>query len=47
LIAAACFENEPGPSGPLALSTADLAVFDAEIARLKAAALRIKHGGSI
>jgi hypothetical protein len=39
------FENSPGPPGPLALSAADLAAFDAQIARLKAAVLRIKHGG--
>ena len=46
-IAAACFENEPGAVRPLALSAADLAVVDAEIAALRLAALRIKHGGSI
>ena len=29
-VAAACFENEPGPHRALALSAADLAAFDAE-----------------
>ena len=33
-VAAACFENEPGPPGLLALSAADLAAFDAETAAL-------------
>jgi len=45
LIPAACFENEPGAVRPLALSAADLAVVDAEIAALRLAVPRIKHGG--
>ena len=35
---AACFENEAGPPGPLALSPADLVMVDAQIAALAMAA---------
>ncbi len=42
-VAAACFENEPGPPGLLALSAADLAAFDAETAALALAAVEIRE----